>query len=367
MIGKSAAKPARSPWRSRILLLAVVGLALVSAVLIFRSPNAGAGRYVKLNALPSQQIAAFGDEVLYYDGIMLHCINASGGRRWSFQIGQGAGFHTNGTRITAWSANQFYIINRDGRALYNDRMSAQVQFARVGNTYVAAFVGEQDSGSIIVVDSDGKTVETLQVVSTSMLDIGFFAEPELMWTLGLETTGTVPSTVMLTYDPGKLITGNAMLGEQLVYRVYYHNKKLGVVDTRRIRTYDYRIKEDPSVPSILIYGWHLQDLRLVNRELIQLLVPTLQLEGRLRVTDLRLLTEDNSRVLHLPAACVGAVLGSKAVFGFAGNYAYMCRYGETSFSAFTLPMNVTRVIGITQNDRAIVADNNDVYLVQLPR
>ncbi len=365
MVKKHVARPS---WVPRLLMLGGVLILLIGVAFLFRAFRTSTDRPIKLNALPTQQLMPFGNEVLHYDGMMLHCLTTGGTRRWSFQIGQGAGFHTNGKRITAWSANQLYILNRDGRAIYNDKMDAHVQFARAGNNYVAAFVGTRDEGNIHVIDGDGKSVDVVQVTSSTLLDVGFFSEsPELMWTLGLETTGTVPSTTMRTYEPGKLITGSATLGEQLIYRVQYHNGKLRVVDTRQIRTYDYRIKEDTSVPTVLIYGWYLQDSRQVGRELIQLLVPTVKQDGSLSTTDLRLLTGNNSRVLHLPAPCVGAVLGSKAVFGFSGNYVYMCHYGNNSFSAFTLPIQVSKVIGITQNDRAIVADANAVYLVQLPK
>jgi len=54
------------------------------------------------------------------------------------------------------------------------------------------------------------------------------------------------------------------------------------------------------------------------------------------------------------------------MYAFSGAKVYTCRYGEISFIATDLNVQVNRVIGITQNDRAIVADTNDVYLIQLP-
>ncbi len=372
MLRQTGVKPKRSPWRARMILLLLAAILLVTGFVLLMGNRGGTGNIampIKLdNVLASHELLPFGNDILHYDGITLYCRNAGGGLRWSFQIGQGAGFHTNGKRVVAWSVNQLYVINSDGRATYNDRMADTVQFARVGNTYTAIFHGQsQEKGTITVIDRDGMNVDSIDVNGTNMLDIGFFSEgPEMMWTLGLVTTGTVPSNVLMTFEPNKTITGNSVLGEELVYRVAYHNNRLVVVDTRQIRSFNYQIKEDSSILPVLIYGWYLQDMRQVGRDLVQLFTPAEAQDGALSISDMRLLIGENNRVIHPPSPCVGAVLGSKAMYGFARNQIYMCRYGDTFFSAVTLPIQVTRVIGVTQGDCAIVAENNDVYLVQLP-
>ncbi len=362
-------KRKRSLWRIIVPIVLVVAALVAGGVYLSSTLTQRVSHPVKLSALSTQQVTAFGDDVLYYDGMMLHAVNTSGGHIWQpFQLGQYAGYHAFGKHIVAWSANQLYILDgRNGRPLYNDRMGAQVQFARVGNDYVAAFVGELSSGNIYVMDLNGKSVDSMQVDAQTLLDIGFFAEgPEMMWVLGLDTSGTVPSLMMQTYRPGTLATGSATLGEQLVYKVYYYNKMLRVADTRQIRTFDYKIKQDVNTPPILIYGWLLTDTRQIGREMAQLLVPAPQMDGALHATDLRVLMNTRDRVLHLPTECFGAALGTKSVYGFSANYVYACKYDENTFTAYTLPIFATRVLGVTTNNRAILAAGSDVYLVQLP-
>ena len=368
---RSKKAPGHTQWSVVAIAAVVAGVLLAVGIGIYlfgRGGTTGLDRPIKLPALATMQVRPFGNDVLFYDGMTLFCINTSGRQRWSFLVGQNAAFHASGKRVAAWSANQLYILDQNGQPTYNDRMSAEVQFARAGSRYVAAFVGERSNGTIHVLDNDGRSVDNMPINQLTPLDIGFFGDsPELMWVMSLDTGGTVPSVTMQTYDPGKLATGSTSLGEQLAYKVMYSNGRLRVVDTERIRTFDYKIIEDKNVPPILIYGWYLQDVRQVGRETLQLLVPTPQVSGQLQATDLRLLSDSGDRVLHLPAQCFGAVLGSKAVYGFSNSYVYMGKYGTNTFSAYTMQVRPTAVLGITQNDRVIVAAGSDVYLLPLPQ
>ena len=71
-----------------------------------------------------------------------------------------------------------------------------------------------------MINSDGQTVDNITVANQTLLDIGFFKsvttssaqETELMWVLGLNTTGTVISTELQTFQPGRLSTGKSSLG-----------------------------------------------------------------------------------------------------------------------------------------------------------
>ena len=120
--------------------------------------------------------------------------------KWSFQIGANAGFHAGSSRVVAWSANQVTVLGRRGDSSYIDKMKEEVQFARAGDTYVAIFSGSQDNGVISVINADGQSVDEIAVTDETILDIGFFSAAqstgsvELMWVLGVDTTGTVIST-----------------------------------------------------------------------------------------------------------------------------------------------------------------------------
>lgn len=355
------------PWLWLGLIL-VVALGLIFGVRALTNRSARLGTAVRLPALPTHQIMPFGNGVLYYDGMVLTCASKNGSTRWSYQIGGSAGFHTDGSRVVAWSANQLYILDQNGKAHFNGPMTAQIQFARVGSQFVAVFVGESDNGSIYVVDRNGGNVDNIPVEYLTLLDIGFFTSEmnEMMWVMGLDTNGTIPTVTMQSFRPGTLAIGSISLGEQMVYRVYFHNAKLYTVDTWQIRAFDYRLREDSADP-VLIYGWQLADVRQVGRDLAQLLVQTpSSIDGTVRATDLRLIMGSGDRVLHLPTECFGAALGTRSAYGFSASYVYACRYGETSFSAYRLPQTMDRYLGMVDDNCAIFSSGSDIYLIQLP-
>ena len=251
-------------------------------------------------------------------------------------------------------------------------MSDEIQFASAGDRYIAVFVGDPDNGVITVIEQNGQIVDNITVSNQTLLDIGFFyattsssaQATELMWVLGLDTTGTVISTELQTFQPGKLATGKSSLGEHIAYMVYGHNEKLNIVDTRQILHYNYRALEDRA--STLIYGYAMADVKTVGKTLYQLLIPEQEQNQGMVISNLRLMHDGMDRILHLPGICMDAKLGTHSVYGFSPNAVYVCRYGETDFRAYSLPVHITAVLGMISDNRVIAASGSEIYVIELP-
>ena len=367
----------KSPFQKilRIVILAAALTAiLVVAVMYALNGNTreGIGRITRIGATLSQNVSPFGDSVIFYDGTTLHCVAATGGNEWSYQIGTNADYDATEKRIVAWSGNDLYILNSRGRLIYNNKMSDAIQFASAGDEYVAVFVGDSDNGVVSVINSSGQIVDNIPVSNQTLLDIGFFmstttssAQPtELMWMLGLNTTGTVISTELQTYQPGKLSTGKSSLGEHIAYSIYDENGNLNIVTTRQILHYSYRALEASS--PTLIYGYTVEDVQQSGKTLYQLLVPAQEQSEGTSINNVRLMYGSVDRVLHLPGTCIAAKLGTKSVYGFSANAVYACRFGEKTFRAYAMPINVTAVLGMMTDNRAVVASGSEIYVVELP-
>ena len=191
------------------------------------------------------------------------------------------------------------------------------------------------------------------------------AQPiELMWVLGLNTTGTVISTELQTFQPGKLSTGKSSIGEHIAYSIYDENGMLNVVTTRQILHYSYRALEASS--PTLIYGYTVEDVKQNGSVLYQLLVPAQEQNEGISIANVRLMYGSVDRVIHLPSACIAARLGTKSVYGFSQNAVYACNFGETTFRAYALPINVTAVLGMMNDNRAVVASGSEIYVIELP-
>lgn len=367
----------KSPFQKilRIVILAAALTAILVVTVMYAlngNTREGIGRITRIGATLSQNVSPFGDSVIFYDGTTLHCVAATGGNEWSYQIGTNADYDATEKRIVAWSGNDLYILNSRGRLIYNNKMSDAIQFASAGDEYVAVFVGDSDNGVVSVINSSGQIVDNIPVSNQTLLDIGFFmstttssAQPtELMWMLGLNTTGTVISTELQTYQPGKLSTGKSSLGEHIAYSIYDENGNLNIVTTRQILHYNYKALEASS--PTLIYGYTVEDVQKSGKTLYQLLVPAQEQSEGISINNVRLMHGSVDRVLHLPGTCIAAKLGTKSVYGFSANAVYACRFGETTFRAYAMPINVTAVLGMMTDNRAVVASGSEIYVVELP-
>ena len=374
--GKKKKKSSRTAQQLRKLLSGVALAAIIALVVSYALSGTGRealGKVTRIGATLSQNVTPFGDSVIFYDGTTLHCMAATGGNEWSYQIGTNADYDATQERIVAWSGNDLYILNSRGRLIYNNKMSDEIQFASAGNAYVAVFVGDPDNGVISVINEAGQIVDNVTVNHQTLLDIGFFKtvttssaqEQELMWVLGLDTTGTVISTELQTFQPGKLSTGKSSLGDHVAYSVYHANGMLNIVDTRRIMHYNYRALEEKT--ATLIYGYTVEDVKKVGDVTYQLLLPAQESRDGIRLSNVRLMYGNIDRVLHLPSECLAAALGTHSVYAFSPNAVYVCEFGETNFTVHAMAVNVTAVLGMITDNRAVIASGSEIYVVELPR
>ena len=58
--------------------------------------------------------------------------------------------------MAIWAGRQLFLVDRSGNATYNEALEGTVQFARVGERYVAVVVGEDTAPKLIVKDQDGE-------------------------------------------------------------------------------------------------------------------------------------------------------------------------------------------------------------------
>ena len=364
----------RSRFLKTFAVMAVVAVVLVYAgfQMFGDKGRSGVGKITRIVATISQNIKPFGDRILYYDGTTIHCVSANGTNEWSYQIGTNADYDAAEDKIVAWSGNDLYILNSRGRLIYNNKMTDSIQFASAGKTYAAAFIGTANTGVVTVIDGEGRVIDNITVDSQTLLDIGFFEASsasntqtaEYMWMLGLDTNGTVISTQLQTFQPGRLSTGKTTLGDYIVYKIFDSNGILNIVTTREILHYTFRAVESES--STLIYGYTLQDVRKIGNTVYELLIPAKEQSGGATINNVRLMHGSVDRMIHLPGNCLGATLGSRCIYGFSENAIYACRFDETSFTAYPIDISISNVLGMISDNRAVVADGSSIYIVELP-
>lgn len=357
----------------RLAALAGAGALLLLAVLALLGGLGGGGRRlsaVRLRCVVSQQVTPFGDRVLYYDGNILYCLSSSGGELWKYVLGPQAGFSAGENNVVVWVNDHLHILDRNGRATYNDRLTDAIQFARAGSRYVAAVVGGNISPSLLVKDLSGLAVdaETVAYEDRMILDLGFFENGEYLWTTSLDVFGVVPRTVMNIYRVGSMNTGEVDLGEEITYAVVYAARKLHVINTKELSVYDYRGTKEPFATR-LVYGWQMIDQVSGAEGALMLFAPILQTAGEGSISELRVLRSQGKDGRYtLPDACLGAGIRGSTLFAFSADSLYRADISAQRFSALKLPMEkaVTGYLGKLSNGVALVSSGEEVYAVSLP-
>ncbi len=368
-------KPKMSRGKAFALLLALIaaaGLLIWGAIRLFTAKPATGVSAAQLPCPYSDTIQPFGKNVLYYDGMSIHCMSDTGAVRWSFQIGADAGYDAGDTVVVAWVGSTIYILDQNGNSSYNDNLGEKVQFARAGSQYVAAVVGETTSPRLLVKDHTGAHMdeEADAYSGLIMLDVGFYGKNgEYMWTLALDVFGTASNTILNTFEVGKMNTGEVSLGEPITYAVVYENSVLRVINTRKMLTFNDRGTEDTSA-SVLVYGWRYLDSEVPERgDALMLFAPTSQTENMYDLHELRLISGSRDKRYSLPDTCVGATVWNKTVYAFSKDTLYRAGQNDSRFTTYTLPVEgeCTQLIGTLTNGKAVIACGDQVYVVTLPQ
>ena len=269
-----------------IVVLVVVLIVLAVNLVRYFTRSRSIGVY-SLPCFAHQDVTVFRDGVVYYDGESIHCVGATGTVLWSYPVGSGASFSVSDKNLIARSGTQQFIVNENGRPTYNEPMTSEIQFARIGNTRAVIVLGDEINPEVMMVDLNGQLLDSEKGVfeGKMLLDCGFFgAGEEYCWTLSADVYSPALATYLHTFQVNKMNTGNVNLGDHLVYKVFYANSKLYVFDTQQLTTYDYRGVQDTS-GSQLIYGWRLMNHSQSTRGTPQMLfAPTNQTSSEMAIT-----------------------------------------------------------------------------------
>ena len=369
---ESAEDIRRRQIRSWIILVSVV-LAVVLGIHFLG--RYGKGKEIGMSKLPcysNQNVTPFRDGLVYYDGASIHHLSSAGTIRWSFPAGSDVKFAVGPAHLAIWSGTQLFLVDKDGKATYNESMESRVQFARVGERFVAVVVGEDTEPKLIVKDLKGTQVDMEDAFSSLMLlDAGFYGEQgEYMWTLALDVFGTAPNTVMNTFQVGKMNYNEVSLGECLTYKVIYENARLRVFTTQQVYTYDYQGTPE-SNSTMLVYGWKLIDAEVPERGRAKmLLAPTSQTSSTQLISELRVLEGMNDKRYTLPTTCVGACIYRGNIYAISSDYIYRADVNSTKFFGYQIPapegVSVTAFYGITDDGRMLLASGETMYSMTLP-
>lgn len=166
-------------------------------------------------------------------------------------------FEATSSGVAAWNGSMLTLIDgQSGTTTYSGEQDTAVTSAKLGAKYAAVLL-EGDSNRVLVMESGGREVYTVDAGQLTVVDYGFYSSGSLLWVMALDTTGSTPTCAIYTYKPRSMsIIGKISDTEQLMYAVTFQTDRICTAGVTYYKVYDYNAREIESQRK-LVYGWYL--------------------------------------------------------------------------------------------------------------
>ncbi len=322
---------------------------------------------VRLSATNVSDVQVSGEYIYYLEAGSLHCVDTSGRFVWNTGVDAQSSFRVTQGGIACWRGTRLQIIDiKNGVVVGNVNAGKSILTAVVGDVYAAVVVGPEHLSTVLLTDTFGNVVDTLtDFDGVTVLDCGFFQGRELFWIMTLDSSGSTPTCRISTYKPGRRETGSITDMEQVIYKVMFRASNICAVGTKNLNVYDYTGSEKTG-ERVTVYGWHLESVDENSDDPLMLFTPNTQVGENIAIKDIRCIRGKSENYLHFPVACSQLIAFGDSVYGFAGAYLAVGSHGSGTSNLYQMPVNVTQVMGITDERYAVVKSGSSVYVVKLP-
>ena len=154
----------------------------------------------------------------------------------------------------------FFVFYRKHYGRYDVfRSHHNARFERDGRVSLrGSMLGtDETSAQLLIYELTGRQIDQVDLAGQIVMDFGFFSNGALLWVMTMDTSGSVPMSIITTYQPGRQTLGSVREIEEVVYRTLFQASQLRAVGTTYIKTYDYAGSEITSERK-LVYGWYME-------------------------------------------------------------------------------------------------------------
>jgi len=348
-------------------LLATVFLCLMAYLFAWQLTASGSSGKLNATLLPctaDQRIVPLRSGVLFSDGTHLHALDSRGRQVWAHLAGTGSGFDVSEGGVSVWLGNKLTLLSAETGVPFalSGTVTGNILSARLGTIYAAVQTGTEHNSTLYVLSRDGGRVDEVAMPDQTVLDYGFFSGGSLLWTLSLDTEGTIPKSVITTRRPGRAVTGDIQQTRQILYKAFFHANDLRAVDDSFLHTFNYQGKEDLE-SRILVYGWHLVDEDGAGESALMAFVPSAQANANTPISDVRLIRGKADRTVRMPFPCFAVAAHDGKLYGFSRSHIMIRELGDDKAMTYQIPIEADRFFGMTDGGAAILASGNQVFLI----
>ena len=358
----------RLPWAIALLIvLFTVVVAVVGGRLISNATHRSSYDYKAVQLASNQGLEVVKDGFVYYDGSSIGAVTTDGKVKWSYLVGRSAEFTANDAGVAAWSGSQLMLIDiQTGTPSFSGAMDADVLSAVIGEKYTAVLLGPEHNSTIVLMEKGGRRVNSITMANQTVIEFGFLSRGSLLWVMSLDSSGTVPSTTINTYKPGKEIVGSIHDKEQLMYGVVFQSSYFCCAGETYLKVYDYTGNEDRARRRT-VYGWYMADVdEGMADDPMMAFVPNAQYDSEDGIHDVRMMRANLDQQVRMPYGCQSLIARNDKVYGFStSGYVMIATQGRRQVEAYALPMLFDTIYGVTDNGIAVLGKGTIIYMLNL--
>ena len=358
----------RLPWAIALLIvLFTVVVAVVGGRLISNATHRSSYDYKAVQLASNQGLEVVKDGFVYYDGSSIGAVTTDGKVKWSYLVGRSAEFTANDAGVAAWSGSQLMLIDiQTGTPSFSGAMDADVLSAVIGEKYTAVLLGPEHNSTIVLMEKGGRRVNSITMANQTVIEFGFLSHGSLLWVMSLDSSGTVPSTTINTYKPGKEIVGSIHDKEQLMYGVVFQSSYFCCAGETYLKVYDYTGNEDRARRRT-VYGWYMADVdEGMADDPMMAFVPNAQYDSEDGIHDVRMMRANLDQQVRMPYGCQSLIARNDKVYGFStSGYVMIATQGRRQVEAYALPMLFDTIYGVTDNGIAVLGKGTIIYMLNL--
>jgi len=269
--------------------------------------------------------------------------------------------------IAVYNELKCQVYNTAGKLIFEKESSSPILSVRTGNNYfIIQTMNSNNIPFLTIYDTNGKVIDEIKFPDQAIVDYGFYGSQDMLWVINLDNRGTVPVSIISTYNPGKSITGIISVNDQIIYRVLFSQDTMIAVGTRSILCYNY-MGEQISEQSV--YGWTLLQQNAGNPTKM-LFVPAQSLdEGQDRAfSSIRVISMDGTELsLTLPFESYSAYVTQQSVYCFSNRsiFYYNIKNGKKEKTNF--PFAVDKVKASDDGKGFFFLRGNTIYFYPIDK
>lgn len=193
--------------------------------------------------------------------------------------------------------------------------------------------------SLYIYDTKSSPVDQMTFDKQTLVDYGFYtaANTDALWTLTLDTSGSLPTSTLTLYDLGKIATtGVIPIRNQLVEDVAVTPNSIFVIGTNHLIRYTGSSTE---AYRLLIYGWELMDYSTSGAKPMFLLKPrNADALGTVKLVTVDEADTANEKILsiQLPEQTLDVFVSGGKLYAATSNTIYI--YGSDGTVAETIEL-----------------------------